>query len=523
LCGPRTATVHTDREPAMKMPRGVVTKLSLASVVAASAALCWATPDAMGGLIIPDATTYKNTNGSANADALLKPLSASIAVAAGQQINGSSASAGVTYYFGVSGVPNANIPLQIETIASYDGDEAVETGPPDQRTVYSVGGAVSLTTPLFTQTLISAFGGSEETSPVDATVHKVTKLTLMSDTLYTVNMSVEGDILDVFHSLEVVTAFVDPVISFAPGFDSTGFTLEFSPGVGNSFSSETPEPSTLVMASIVFAMWGVVCAYRQLKRTRAAAHAARSFIFVAVAGKRSCVALLILAIILGYAGAANAGTVWHVGDLTTYGQGIWGGDPALDAGATLLVANFDSVYAQAGELVVGSPSGFTMSFDDAQSVLIYAPSIGPYAPLDGSVLDPISTSSGAFGGDVLGLKLNVDFSDAGLLPGASGLRFGDLVLTDFSTLPQLNGLTVRQFLGDMNTLLSGGSSIVSISNLDTLVSDLNASFSSGLFATQFAQDHLEAPSAPVPEPSSWVLWGSGLLCLTAIGRWKRRH
>jgi hypothetical protein len=225
---------------------------------------------------------------------------------------------------------------------------------------------------------------------------------------------------------------------------------------------------------------------------------------------------------LGCAGAANAGT-WKVGDLTTYSQANWGGDPGIDAGATLLLAKFDTVYAPTGGVIVGSDSGFTMAFVDKMSVLGYLPSIGPYAPLNSSVLNPISTASGAFGGDVMALRLNVDFSDAGLLPGKSGLRFGDLILTGFPTIPQLNGLTVRQFLGDMNTLLSGGSSIVSISDLGTIVDDLNASFFGGSLVEQSAQDHLVAPSAPVPEPSSWVLLGSGLLGLAAIRRWKRCH
>ena len=231
-----------------------------------------------------------------------------------------------------------------------------------------------------------------------------------------------------------------------------------------------------------------------------------------------CIALTVLALMLGHAGAANAGP-WHVGDLTTYGQGIWGGVPGTDAGATLLVAEFDTVYASTGGVIVGSTSGSTMVFTDATSVLTYMPSVGPYAPLNGSVANPLTTVSGAFGGEVLALAFNVDFSDAGFLPETSGLRFGDLVLTGFSTASQLNGLTVRQFLGNMNTLLSGGSSIVTVSELGTgvgevggLVSNLNASFSNGN-PQQFAQDHLEAPNSgtgngsepAVPEPSTLVL------------------
>ena len=40
-------------------------------------------------------------------------------------------------------------------------------------------------------------------------------------------------------------ALVDPVISFAPGFDSTGYTIELSEGVGNA----VPEPGGVLMTS----------------------------------------------------------------------------------------------------------------------------------------------------------------------------------------------------------------------------------------------------------------------------------
>jgi hypothetical protein len=231
---------------------------------------------------------------------------------------------------------------------------------------------------------------------------------------------------------------------------------------------------------------------------------------------------------LGYAVSAAA-SVWQVGDETSYAQAIWGGDPGVDPGATLLVADFDTVYASEGGAIVGSPSGFTMVFTDTASVLAYMPSINGYAPLDGSALNPISTASGAFGGDVLALEFNVDFSDAGFLPATSGIPFGDLVLEGFSTLPQLDGLTVRQFLGDMNTLLSGGSSIVSIDDvggppLDPILSSLNASFSDGM-PQQFAQDHLVAPTVvtPTPEPSSLAILIAGLLGLAATAHRKRHH
>ena len=236
---------------------------------------------------------------------------------------------------------------------------------------------------------------------------------------------------------------------------------------------------------------------------------------------RSCLSL-IFALALVCPGSANA-DVWSAGDLTTYGQGSWGGDPNIpDPGAVLLIANFNTIYTPTGGVIVGSASKFTMVFTDAGSVRTYLPSIGPLAPLNGSVVNPLSTASGAFGGEVLGLEFNVDFSDAGLLPGSSGLRFGDLVLENFSTGPvvnqeSFNGLTVRQFLSDENILLSGGSTVFSIADLGTAASDINGSFSNGI-PTAFAQDHLVAPASPVPEPSTLPL----LIIVTAGLAWARR-
>jgi len=175
--------------------------------------------------------------------------------------------------------------------------------------------------------------------------------------------------------------------------------------------------------------------------------------------------------------------------------------------------------ATTGGVIVGSASKFTMAFTDATSVRKYLPSIGAYASLSGSVVDPLSTASGSFGGEVLGLEFNVDFSDAGLLPGASGLRFGDLILANFSKGPVVNqepfnGLTVRQFLGDVNILLSGGSTIFTIADLGTALGDTNVSFSAGT-PSAFAQDHLVAPpsATAVPEPSSLMVLTPGLLGL----------
>ena len=49
------------------------------------------------------------------------------------------------------------------------------------------------------------------------------------------------------------------------------------------------------------------------------------------------------------------------------------------------------------------------------------PVYGASGPLAGDETNPGFTTSGEFGGDVLALQLNVDFSDAGFVTGTAGI------------------------------------------------------------------------------------------------------
>ncbi|HTV28247.1 MAG TPA: hypothetical protein VMF32_10745 [Xanthobacteraceae bacterium] len=86
--------------------------------------------------------------------------------------------------------------------------------------------------------------------------------------------------------------------------------------------------------------------------------------------------------------------------------------------ATFLENKFDTVFASQGgflEVGVPGPAGFSMIFADADSVIAYLPATGTPGPLTADLVDPVSSVSGAFGGEVVGLALNLAFSDDGLL------------------------------------------------------------------------------------------------------------
>ncbi|MBZ5725654.1 MAG: hypothetical protein LAP87_11730 [Acidobacteriia bacterium] len=181
-------------------------------------------------------------------------------------------------------------------------------------------------------------------------------------------------------------------------------------------------------------------------------------------------------------GAGCQAVTWADGDVITHTQFEWS--------KGVLDLNYNAVYAATQDVFeVGSPSGFTVDFTGVTELRAYLPANGLPGPLDASLVDPTSTDSGTFGGEVVALKLNIDFSDAGLLPGAAHLRFGDLTLCNFSTFPTLNGLTVRQFSTQLNTLLGGGSGAFNIPDIDLTAATLNVSFFNG-GASAFAQQHL---------------------------------
>jgi hypothetical protein len=184
---------------------------------------------------------------------------------------------------------------------------------------------------------------------------------------------------------------------------------------------------------------------------------------------------------------------WKNGDFLTYSQPDWGNG---GSGNATLVANYGTVYAStAGGFLIGVATGFTALWTDVSILSTYLPASGGAATLTSSITDATSSSSGVYGGEVAALKLNIDFNDAGFVKGNASVKFGDLTLCGFSTLPALNGTTVRQFLTTANTALGGGSTGFAISDLDDVARQLDGAFVGGT-ATSFAQAHLVNGTCP---------------------------
>ena len=188
-------------------------------------------------------------------------------------------------------------------------------------------------------------------------------------------------------------------------------------------------------------------------------------------------------------------------EFVTASQVSWGDTPTPFNFAGLLVANYASVYAPSDLFEIGIPSspGFSIIWSNTTDLLTFLPSSGAPAALDADLVDPTSSSAGSFAGEVAALKLNIDFSDAGLLTHPAGVTFGDLELVNFSgALSGLDGLSVLDLLGQVNVLLGGGATGYTIDDVFETLDDVNASFNGGGAATSFAEDHLEFHQSPFP-------------------------
>ena len=190
---------------------------------------------------------------------------------------------------------------------------------------------------------------------------------------------------------------------------------------------------------------------------------------------------------------------WQVGDVITYDQEKWGGDPdVVGSAAALLLAHYDAVFAPTfGIVEVGIPgsAGFSVRLFSASAVLSYLPDLGVPGAFVFDLIDPSSTAAGALGGEVTALRLNIAFSDHGTTRGASGLAFGDLTLCGLTSTPLFNGLTVRQLEAVANTAVGGGASSYTYADLADFLFDVNSAFNIGL-VTPFARDHIVVGACP---------------------------
>ncbi len=167
------------------------------------------------------------------------------------------------------------------------------------------------------------------------------------------------------------------------------------------------------------------------------------------------------------------------GPYTTYEAGAWGTSPSGNNPGQKLATHFATVYP-GGAVTVGG--NYTLAFTSASAIERFLPQGGKPAVLTTSYTNPTARLSN-FAGNVLGLRLNVDFSAAGVF------RTGLGALTVQSG--PLAGYTVAQVLALCNTVLGGSTGALpagmTVENLNDAAASINRCFNDGRTNTGFVQ------------------------------------
>jgi hypothetical protein len=215
-------------------------------------------------------------------------------------------------------------------------------------------------------------------------------------------------------------------------------------------------------------------------------------------------------------------TTFTAGEFVTWTQVAWGDDPTAGDISGSLEQNFSALFAPSGLLEVGTPgvAGFSLIFDSPDAVINYLPASGTPGALTATLLDPVTSASGALGGEVVTATLNVIFSDAVLLAHPPGVTFGDLVFQNLDSLgaaegapgvgpeiAELDGISVRQALSDADLVLGGAASPLTPEDMFVLLSFTSRAFLSGNVLSEADTFLAFPPSATptVPEPSTWAM------------------
>ncbi len=155
---------------------------------------------------------------------------------------------------------------------------------------------------------------------------------------------------------------------------------------------------------------------------------------------------------------------------TTYTQGGWG-SPSNSGPGQIRDMYFDNVFPTG--LVVGSI--FKITLTTAQAVEDFLPQGGTAGALTQNYTNPTSTSAGVLAGQIVALKLNVNYDAAGYI-GSNATPLGNLVIKS----GPFTGYTVNQFLALAELALGGGSlSGFTFSEINDAATKINENFDNG--------------------------------------------
>jgi Putative Ig domain/Prealbumin-like fold domain len=164
----------------------------------------------------------------------------------------------------------------------------------------------------------------------------------------------------------------------------------------------------------------------------------------------------------------------------TYTQGGWGTVPSGNNPGKILALYFAKLYSAGVSVGGGKIEKFTSQY----AIQVYLPEGGTPYKLTANYTNPQPsvTGAGVLGAQTLTLRLNVDFSNAGIFPAG----FPNL---SYTASGPLYGKTVAQILSVANAALGGGALPpgVSYGDVATILGNINGNFDGGLINGGYLQ------------------------------------
>jgi hypothetical protein len=207
----------------------------------------------------------------------IEPGAAAEASASADFEETSNASAFVTYYFEITGpTDGVDVPIVVDTVLEqsvtfspyYPGFNVYGSGNPGY--VYLAQARVDVNTgpntdPSFAEVTCSKQtyadpSCAETPQETEALISAVGKTGVVGRILVSANTMV-----DQRNAFGVVSAeaFADPMLSFAPGFDATGFSIQLSAGIGNA----VPEPVLATLLALALCALGARAVTSRVRRS----------------------------------------------------------------------------------------------------------------------------------------------------------------------------------------------------------------------------------------------------------------
>jgi hypothetical protein len=217
-----------------------------------AAALCWASGEAAATTGLPPPLPFPTgsftVTGGGHGAGTTTPTPSAFCSAAAETLEASLCSTVIKYEFRVNGPSGASATLTIGAFAAFFAGGVVDGTRWSASADVRLGNAPVVAVP------------NSKCTP-GATSCEATSgfflATVLDNAVNLISVEAFANVNNDFVGTQAVTdvlAFADPQISFAPGFDSTGLTLQFSPGVGDGPPRDSmptiPEPGTLTLVGV---------------------------------------------------------------------------------------------------------------------------------------------------------------------------------------------------------------------------------------------------------------------------------